>query len=191
MPKPIYSFKTRRMISVSFKEVFTTRIIQININPCHTIRQMIEIIRPQLSVHFGINEDEIEIVESGQNNYGLELPSEAAPSLVPSSVKVGDIWGQNLQQLSFYVRIKNYIYPEIENWRRHHQIENGIRYPQIENLRRQTNRENNIVSSDDCPICLESSVLIMRYSCIHGVCDTCYSRCQSASISSCSLCRAH
>ena len=183
MPKPLYRFKRHKMIGlrsrpVNFKEVFTVRTLQFQINPFFTVTQMIDSLRPILAVQFNINSDDIEIVESGQYmNGGL---AEEAPCLVPSDRRLCDIWGQDLRNVSFYIRRKNFIYP---------QIERSIR--EREENQRQTS--NIVISSfiGECPICLESTSVTRRYNCSHGVCATCYGRCQESSIMGCSLCRAH
>ena len=165
---------------INFKEVFTVRTLQFQINPYFTVTQMFESLRPALAVQFDINSDDIEIVESGQYIDGVL--AEAAPSLEPSSRRLCDIWGEDLRNLSFYVRRKNFIYPQIERNRREREAR------QIQNIAIESNSY-----LGDCPICLESTSITNRYSCSHGVCSTCYNRCQLASIASircCSLCRA-
>lgn len=180
MPKPL--FRTRmlglRSRTINFKEVFTVRTLQFQINPFFTVTQMIESLRPSLAVQFDINSDDIEIVESGQYMEGYL--AEEAPGLVPSNRRLCDIWGEDLRNVSFYVRKKNFIYPQIETRRREREA-----------------RQNTAIESNsylgDCPICLESTLITNRYSCIHGVCSSCYHSCQLASIASircCSLCRS-
>jgi hypothetical protein len=165
-------------LPISFKEVFTTTTINVHVNPFHTIMQFIETTRPSLASHFGINENEIEIIESGQYVNG-NMP-ESAQALVPESRRLCDIWGPQLSNLGFYIRRKNFVYP---------QIERRIR----EREENQSQTSNIDISSviGECPICLESTTITRRYSCSHGVCATCYGRCQVASITVCSLCRAH
>lgn len=181
MPKPLYRFK--RMIGlrsrqISFKEVFTTRVINVHVNPFHTITQFIETTRPLLAREFGINENEIDIVPAGQYING-NIP-ESAPALVPELRRLCDIWGPELKYLAFYIRRKDFVYP---------QIERRIR----EREENQSQTSNIDVSSfiGECPICLESTSITRRYDCSHGVCATCYGRCQAASINVCSLCRAN
>lgn len=175
MPKPLYRFK--RMIGlrsqqISFKEVFTTRVVNVYVNPFHTTTQFIETTRPLLSREFGINQNEIEIVPSGQYING-NLP-ESASELVPESRRLCDIWGPELRYLSFYVRRKNLVYPEIERHIREREVNNS-----------------QISYDGECPICLETTSITRRYSCIHGLCSSCYGRCQAAYINICSLCRSH
>lgn len=161
-----------RSIAINFKEVFTVRTLQFQINPFFTVTQMIESLRPSLSAQFNINSDDIEIVESGQYINGIQ--PEAAAALVPSSRRLCDIWGPELRYLSFYVRRKNFIYPQMS---RH--------------IRGREESHNPASYHGECPICLDSTSLIRRYSCIHGICSTCYGRCRSASINICSLCRSN
>jgi hypothetical protein len=168
-----------RSIPINFKEVYTIRTSQFHINPFITVRQLINNLRPELAIQFGINENEIEIVESGQYHLGC-LPEEA-PALLPSDEKLYEIWGENLQYVSFYVRRKNHVYPQIEAARRR----TLTRASDTSNLTPQN------TFTGDCPICLENLLLTIRYGCSHGVCSGCYSRCQLASINVCSLCRAN
>ena len=179
MPKPLFR---RRMLGlrsrpVNFKEVFSIRTLQFHINPFITVSQLINNLRPELATQFGINENEIEIVESGQ--YDSDYLPEEAPSLIPSDRKLCHIWGENLEHLAFYVRRRNHLYPQFEASRRQRQIN-----------RLSITNNSPTVFTGDCPICLESSLLTRRYSCIHGVCATCYQHCQTANITLCSLCRA-
>jgi len=160
---------------VNFKEVFTVRTLQFHISPFITVRQLINNLRPQLATQFGINEDEIEIVEAGQYNLGC-LPEEA-PALVPSDTKICHFWGEFLQNLAFYVRRRNYVYPQIQVNTRQRQIASSETYSQI-------------TFTGECPICLESCSLTRRYICSHGICNPCYQRCQSESFTVCSLCRS-
>jgi len=146
---------------VNFKEVFTVKTLQFKVNPNLNVVQFINNIRPVLAIHFDINLDDIEIVEAGQ--YTDKYLPEGAPELIPSNKIIKEIWGEKLQKGTFYVRRKTKVYPQLENFK---------------------------TFIEDCPICLESSLVAIRYSCSHGVCTECYTRCQSASIRCCSLCRA-
>jgi hypothetical protein len=165
---------------VNFKEIFSETSLKFNINPYFTVTQMIETLRPHLSTQFGINQDDIEIIVSGQYEPGR--PAEAAPALRPSNIKLCNIWGPDLQNLSFYIRRKNYSYPQLEALR--------------------TNIEDrylNLLSSSDnsgdgfngqCPICLNITNLERCFECDHGVCLRCFNICLDYSIRHCSLCRA-
>ena len=135
--------------------------------------------RPELAIQFGINENEIEILEAGQ--YVSGRLAQEAPGLAPSDIKLHHIWGKNLQNLAFYIRRKNHVYPQIENARRNREANQNINTPNHF-------PQNKII--EDCPICLESSLLIRRYNCSHGICAQCYNRCLLSSIYCCSLCRS-
>lgn len=167
LPRPLLLF--RRMyidsVPINFKQVFSSNTLRININPFISVNQLMNEIKPILERHFGINSDDIEIVETGQ--YDNSIP-ELAPALVPSFRELNDTWGGNLRNLAFYVRKKNQIYPQVD-----------------ENRRR---REQHMFISE-CPICLETCQLNLRYNCIHGVCSHCYERCVISDINRCSLCR--
>jgi hypothetical protein len=167
-----------RSHTVNFKEVFTVRILQFKVNPFLNVGQFINNMRPVLATQFGINSDDIEIVEAGQ--YTDEYPPEGAPELIPSTRILAEIWGESLQNIVFYVRRKNYLYPQLESYRRNRN--------RINNQLFVISEQNTFTG--DCPICLESSLLTKRYDCSHGVCSGCYTRCKSASITVCSLCRA-
>lgn len=155
------------LVPVSFKEVFSAKKYYIGVNPLIDVDKFITYLQSSLSRLFVIPKDQIEIVEAGQ--YNLNLIPELAPALKSSNTKLCNIWGKNLEGLAFYVRRKNYIYPQVE-----------------EIMKR---RENKIFISE-CPICLENTKLTRRYSCNHGVCTNCYNRCILASINICSLCRS-
>lgn len=182
---------------VCFKEIFTTRTLQFHVNPHFTITQFIETIRPQLATQFNINVDELDIVESG--HYEIDGPPESAPALVPSNIKLCQRYGENLRNLAFYVRRRNYLYPELEphrlnmlerQRRREREIERlmGIRNS---NSSINSNTEANVnIFDGDCPVCLETCSLIRRYICSHGICDRCYINCVTSSYNVCSLCRA-
>ena len=91
------------VIIVTFKKVFSVKTIELRVDPYFTVTQFIENVRPTLSVYFNINENEIEIVESGQ--YELGMLSENAPALNPSNDQLHLRWSPNLN-VSFYVRKK-------------------------------------------------------------------------------------
>ena len=167
-----------RSIPINFKEVYTIRSSQFYINPFITVRELINNLRPELAIQFGINENDIEIVNAGQYYLGC-LPEEA-PALVPSDEKLCEVLGENLQYVSFYVRRKNNVHPQIESARRR----------TLTSASDTSNLTPQNTFTGDCPICLESCQLTIRYGCSHGVCSGCYSCCQLASINVCSLCRA-
>lgn len=183
MPKPLFKLNRVRMIGlqtrpVHFKEIYSERTLRFNINPYFTITQMMETLRPYLSSQFGINQDDIEIIVSGQYEPGR--PAEAAPALMPSNIKLCNIWGNDLQNLAFYIRRKNYLYPQLEAYREERNVNNEV--PVLGNLGSGFNGQ--------CPICLDHTNLIRRYNCIHGVCSTCINRCEALSIRQCPLCRS-
>ena len=163
-----------RSCPVRFKEVFTEKTLQIQVNQFFTVTQMFETYIPMLSTEFGINQNDIEIAVAGRQVGGY-LPEESPP-LNPTSRRLCDIWGPDIKDLSFYVRNKTCVYPKI--------------------AKQKKEREENIVNVDktlslgDCPICLEFTATPRRYECCHGVCSLCYDRCKEMSITRCSLCRS-
>jgi len=172
---------------INFKEVFTSNIMKCLVNPFDTFSEFITTIRPQLAVHFNINENDIEIIEAGQ--YIDSMPPEFAPPLESSELQLSDYWENDFHNVAFYVRRKNYPYPQLEHIRRERENRQII----INNIENHIVRHyiSNNEFHGDCPICLESSQLIRRYNCSHGVCESCFARCQATAIHNCSLCRAH
>lgn len=184
MPRPLYRYKSSNMFGllakpVYFKEVFSTRTIILNINPNLPIDQFIIIVREPLSIHFNISINEIELVLCGQDIIGLQ--AEDAPSLSPSPVKLRSVWGENLTNLAFYVRRKNYQYPQFRYNRINTNNDELVSYPNPLLF-------NNTIDGL-CPICLDSTSLRTPFNCDHGVCSDCFRRCQTFSISNCSICR--
>jgi hypothetical protein len=162
-----------RSCPVNFKEVFATRIIQLHINPFYTVTRFLETVTPILQNELNVNG--IEIVEAGQTINGI--PSEAAPALHQSDTRLCDIWGQSLKNVSFYLRRKNYRYPEFDS-----NIESIAETSVVDTVTSQ--------SVEECPICLETTRLTQRYNCAHGICSLCYHQCQLEEITFCSLCRS-
>jgi hypothetical protein len=157
---------------VTFKEVWSTNTRTLHINPHWTITQFIETIRQPISSEFYVND--FEIVETGQDLLGI--PAEDAPCLEKSDIKLKQKWGPELN-VSFYVRRKNHIYPELQNY---YLRLNGI------NVR---NDVNNPLRQTECPVCFEITALVNRYSCSHGICNMCFHRCRESNFTNCPLCR--
>jgi hypothetical protein len=151
---------------VNFKEVWTTNICQLQIDPYWTMTQFIESIKSDISRAF--NSNDFEIVEAGQYTPGI--PSEAAPALQITDMILKDKWKEDLS-VSFYVRRRNFDYPQLQNL----------------NIRRNINTSSRLVG--DCPICLETLQLISRNGCSHSVCSDCHRRCQQVNYNICPLCR--
>ena len=151
---------------VNFKEVWTTNICQLQIDPYWTMTEFIETISPVIAREFNTND--FEIVEAGQYTPGI--PSEAAPALQITDMRLKDKWKEDLR-VSFYVRRINYDYPQLQNL----------------NIRRNINIAP--LQIGDCPICLETVQLIPRIGCSHGVCSDCHRRCRQVNFTSCPLCR--
>lgn len=82
---------------VSFKEIFTTNVFGIYVNPHWSVRKFMDYITPILSREFSM--DCFEIVETGQET----LPAELAAKLEISDVTLETKWGSNLN-VSFYIR---------------------------------------------------------------------------------------
>jgi|LauGreDrversion4_2_1035121.scaffolds.fasta_scaffold00072_20 hypothetical protein len=166
-----------QVFHITFKEVFTDRTVSMEINSNLTITEFINISRQTLSQQLNIYEYEIEIIKAGQRRDWF-LPEEF-PSLNPSSATIKEIWGLETTDLSFYIRKKNNIYPEIEFSRRQ-RISCGI----SEEMRHDSYLDN-------CPVCLDTTTVYRKYHCSHGICLNCYDLCRNNRIISCSLCRCY
>jgi hypothetical protein len=95
--------------NISFKEVFTTNKREYSINPYWTLEELYRNVGPQISADFGINENELDLVDTC-NSYIIlvGLPVETYPTLPKSSVTlVKDLWGIRMEYLAMYVRRSN------------------------------------------------------------------------------------
>ena len=139
---------------VYFKQVWTTNTHIIPVNPELTVTEFIELVKPMLSTQFNIDVDELEIIETGS------IASETAHPLVSSVKKLRELWGDELKTAAFYVRRKNFEYPQAEHLRQRQIIE----------------------TTDNCPVCFECTTVTRRFNCIHRVCQECYVNCVSSEI---------
>jgi len=156
-------------IPVTFKEVWTTNTRQFHVNPHWTVTQFIQSVKPHLAREFNANN--FDIVETGQNLPGI--PSEDGQALQYSDIKLKHKWGYNLN-VSFYVRRRNYNYPELQNY-------------YLSSNTNNTDTTNNTIV--ECPICFETSNLASRYGCSHGICNACFHRCRQENYIVCPVCR--
>ena len=147
-------------VPIVFKEVYTTNVRSLHVNPNWTISQFIETITSELSNAFELDPSIIEIVEAGQYDDGV--PPEYAPALVVSedNSRLKDKWGIKMA-VAFYVRRKGSVPANL-----------------------------NIPVVDECPICYERVSLHSRYECTHRVCNPCHRRCLASNYTICPLCRA-
>jgi hypothetical protein len=163
-------------IAINFKEVFTTHVCTLHLNPNWSVNQMIDIVKPILQEEFNIQQQDFDIVATGQDSPGI--PAEAGQPLQRSETKIKNIWGNKLN-IAFYIRRKNLLYPQLQNLNRN-------LYTDIE--------VNPIITNSavthECPICFESTQMINRYSCIHQICTHCYYRCLNSNNTTCPLCRS-
>lgn len=158
--------------TIRFKEIFTTNVKTIIVNPNWTLVQFIRIVTPILKNLFGF--EQIEIVECGQDILGL--PSELAPTLQPSNTVLKHKWGVNLN-VAFYVRRKNWDYNIIEN-----RINSDQQFSPFH----QINSQNSI---NDCIVCLESLTTSGFFGCNHQICNSCIIGCLNNGHSRCPVCR--
>lgn len=152
---------------VYFKQVWTTNTCVIPVNPELTVSEFIELVFPTLSSRFNIEQEILELVESGLVSETI-IASEDADALVHSDKQLKYLWGDTLNSASFYVRKQNYEYPQLN----------------LLMERRTIHREG------ECPICYQYTLLTRRYNCIHRVCEDCHNRCLQNNYNICSLCRS-
>jgi hypothetical protein len=162
-------------IPVNFKEVFTTDIRQLHLNPNWTVAQMIETVRPIIEQEFNCEQQYFDIVATGQDAPGI--PAEAGFPLQKSNTKIKDMWGNELH-IAFYIRRKNVVYPQLQNLNRNLQSDPDV---------------NPIITQSailhECPICYQLVPMINRYRCTHQICTECYYRCLNTNNNTCPLCR--
>jgi len=164
-------------IRVNFKEVFTTNVRNLYINPFWTVRQFLETVKPIISQEFNCQQKHIEIIETGQDLPGI--PAEAGLPLVISDIPIRQKWGQNLN-IAFYIRRKNHVYPQLENLNNNRYID-----PEVNPI------ITNSTTTNSCPVCLETVSLLNRYRCSHLICTNCYYCCLNNEHIVCPICRSN
>jgi hypothetical protein len=158
--------------SVNFKEVFGTEIYECIVNPYWTVTEFIENVRPMLSQHFRINQNDIDIIVPEEDLRGM--PAEMGEALIESNTVLATTWGQNLEYVSCYVRRKNF------------------RYRQIDEIMRQRRQRQQEQEMYECPICYETQrTLVSMYVCSHTICSQCHDGCYNSGCMTCPLCRAN
>jgi len=163
-------------IPINFKEVFTTNVRTIHINPHWTVTQFIESVRPIIEQEYHLENDDFDIVPTGQDSPGI--PAEAGFPLQMSDISLRNMWGKELH-VAFYIRRRNHIYPQLQNLNANIHVD-----PEINPI------ITNSAIVNDCPVCLETVPLLNRYSCRHVICTDCYYRCLNREYNTCPLCRS-
>lgn len=163
-------------IPIYFKEVFTTNRRSLHINPYWTVSQFLDSVKPILEIEFHCDRDNLEIVASGQDAPGI--PAEAGFPLQPSDEVLKQKWGNNLH-VAFYVRRKNFRYPQLQNLNNNLQFDGDVN-PII----------TNSIIEQQCPVCLDTVQMINRYRCRHQICTNCFYRCLNTNNVVCPLCRS-
>lgn len=158
-------------VPIQFKEVFTTNVCEFHVNPNWTMSQFIETISLHICREFNIEEDNLEIVESGQFNLRGIAP-EFAPAILKTDTQLKDKWGRRLAGVAFYVRRKNITYSPVTLNTIHEVI---------------TYAEPFVI--EDCPVCLETVPVFCRYGCSHKICNNCHNHCLRVGYQLCPLCR--
>jgi hypothetical protein len=167
-------------IPVAFKEVFSTNVRHLHLNPSWTVRQFVEIIGPIIAHIFECND--FDIVEAGQDAPGI--PAEAGQPLILSEIRLKNKWGNKLN-ISFYIRRRNFTYFELQNFNSPLNIEQNILNSNINPIIIQS------FANAECPVCFETVPSLTRYSCTHSICNNCYYQCQQVSYDVCPVCRSH
>jgi hypothetical protein len=162
-------------VPVTFKEVFTTNTYTFRVNPWWTVTQFLETMTPHLRLLY--NMEAIDIVVTGQDAPGI--PAEAGQPLLPSDICLKNKWGRDMN-VSFYVRNRNRVYPQLENLNTNTQHLDTDINPII----------TQSVTENECPICLTNSPTLQRFRCRHVVCNNCYYTCSQNGFHICSVCRS-
>lgn len=135
---------------------------------------MLSIVKPILSTEFRIPIHLIEIIESSQYNEN-KIPEMASPIKENEhtilKIKYG---GDFSNRLGFYVRIKNYQYPQFERLKK---ISLGFMMDF---------EENQYIC--ECPICFDEKYVANRFKCMHHLCNHCYDKLNEAK--KCPFCRS-
>ena len=164
-------------VSIEFKEVFTPNVHKLFINPNWTMFQFIETISQPICREFNIEEDNLEIIESGQYNLRGIVP-ELAPALLKTNTQLKNKWGRLLSGVAFYVRRKNITYPEVTL----NTINTVVSYAELE-------PESETFVIEDCPVCLETMPIFCRHDCSHRICNNCHNHCLRVGHLLCPICR--
>jgi hypothetical protein len=89
-----------------FKLAYTCETTIYLFNPCITITNFIGIVKRKVPSDFNLyNDENIEIVETGQYDNINGIDSEKAPALEPSDATLEEMFGGRNSLPSFYIRI--------------------------------------------------------------------------------------
>jgi hypothetical protein len=134
-------------VSIPFKEVWSSEIKCVRVNPHWTVEQFVWTVKPVLQQLFRLENYEIDIVPIN-NIYCLlhHIIPELAPALKETSIPIRRAWGQRLDVM-FYVRRRKYYYPQLA--------------------------ELNITRGE-CLVCTNDSLIRCHYYCQHRICEECY-----------------
>jgi len=171
-------------VPVRFKEVLTTNVVTLQVHPYWPIEQFLNIYIPILKRTLMHTEEDIEIVEAGQNT--IYRAAEAAPALEPTPITLKNKWGRNLN-VSFYVRLKNYQYNYPEPVITTVFIENGEISGEV--IHSVINPLSNAVQIPECVVCAESTDTIRYFGCLHYICQICINGCLQVGHNRCPTCR--
>ena len=149
------------MISIYFKEVFTTKTREYFVNPEWITEELYTNLSDQIRDDFNININDLELIDNLRSLNGHPIETHKA---IPKStdIKVHQLFGRELKHLAFYIRRKY----------------RGI-----------TEETTNNVIFGECFICCNERLLERHYQCTHHFCNNCYNRCLQHELRTCPLCR--
>ena len=87
-------------IPINFKEIFTSNVRTLHINPNWTVNQFLDSVRPIIEQEFNFESGSFEIVATGQDAPGI--PAEAGSAVPISDIRIRFIWGPQLN-IAFYI----------------------------------------------------------------------------------------
>jgi hypothetical protein len=138
-------------VPVTFKELYSSKNIIINVNPHFTTKQMIDTYSDIIQSLFHCDEfvliptNHIHVVNNNM------FPPEANYILEKTNDRLRDLYGSKLN-VSFYVKDINKDYDELTN-------------------------KNILFKKSECFVCFDQNYLCNRFSCQHFICDNCYIKC--------------
>lgn len=135
-------------VPVSFKELFTTKVSIININPNFTVSQMLDTYSDIIKYMFDC--ENFILIPTNQV-INETFPPETGYVLERSNKRLRDLYGNKLD-VSFYVKDLNKEYQQLSE-------------------------KNILYKKSECFVCFDEKYLCNRFGCQHFICDICYDRC--------------
>ena len=100
--------------NITFKEVYTSNTREYSISSDWTLEELYRNVGPQISTDFGINQNEIDLVDTCNSYITFAgLPVETYPALPRTNATfIKDLCGVNMEHLAMYIRKSNNIIRE-------------------------------------------------------------------------------